>query len=176
MRIAITGGIGEGKSTVLRMIAELGGTVDSADLIARDLFATDEIQDSLREFFGDQASDPAWLRAKIAASPTARRLVNRILHRPIVEAMAISTAQYIEVPLLVEAGLVGAFDRVWVVTCGPEEQRRRLLARYDDPGQVDGLLATQLPTRTKITFADEIIRTNCDLDSVFAHVSQLVRV
>jgi dephospho-CoA kinase len=52
------------------------------------------------------------------------------------------------------------------VTCGPHQQRKRLMKRYGDAAHVDRMLATQLPSRAKIPFADMIVRTNAPLDHV----------
>lgn len=65
-----------------------------------------------------------------------------------------------EIPLLIEACLQGGFDRVWVVTCGADEQRRRLVERLGGEAGAEALLGSQLPTRAKIPFADVVIRTN----------------
>jgi dephospho-CoA kinase len=52
-----------------------------------------------------------------------------------------------------------------VVTCGPEAQFERLSERLD-PEQARNILATQVPTRAKLPFADEVIRTNLPMDRV----------
>ena len=99
------------------------------------------------------------LRERLA-DPSIRRAVNRITHPAIFDRIQNAGAQFIEVPLLIEACLQGEFDRVWVVTCGPEEQLRRLTARLQSAEAATVLLRTQLTSRVKIVFADSVIRTN----------------
>lgn len=174
--VAITGGIGEGKSTVLRMVAEMGYGVASADALAREIFLLPDVNAELAAIAGVPAPiAPAALREAIAVSDIARRQVNAVMHARIVNAIEASGADFVEVPLLLEAGLQGRFDRLWVVTCGPDEQRKRLLDRYGDEAHISALLSTQLPTRAKIPFADVIVRTNESLESVRRLVSEAVR-
>jgi len=166
-RFAVTGGIAEGKSTLLADFASLGATVDSADAIARDVFELPEVQAALAEELGiSGAVCPPILREAIASNPGFRRHVNRVMHPLIVARMRTSTAEFIEVPLLIETCLHPIFDAVIVATCGQVEQRRRLMERYGDPSHVDRLLATQLPTRAKLPFAHEIVRTDRPREAV----------
>ena len=167
MRVAITGGIGEGKSTVLTILGDLGHTTQSADSIAREIAAKPEVRAeiaALARLRNDFA--PADLRDRLASSEALRRAINRLMHPLVMSAISRSDATFVEVPLLIEACLQSTFDQVWVVTCGAEEQRRRLLDRYSDPEHVERMLATQLPTRAKIPFAELVVRTNAPLEHV----------
>lgn len=167
MRIAITGGIGEGKSTVLAMLTEMGEATESADRIAREIFLEPATNAQIAAAAGLPAPvAPADLRGVLSTSDEVRAAVNRIMHPRIVDAIERSPARFVEVPLLIEACLYPRFDRVWGVTCGPEEQRKRLLERYADERIVSAMLASQLPTRTKIPFCDLIFRTNQPLETV----------
>jgi dephospho-CoA kinase len=176
MRVAITGGIAEGKSTVMAIVAELGHATASSDAIARRVFSEPEVQARLAAAAGLDAPAiaPAELRAAITASDAVRKRVNAIMHPRVRAAMDDSPARFHEVPLLIEACLYGRYDRIWVVTCGAEEQRRRLIARLGDPATADALIASQLPTAAKEAFADEIIRSDQSLDAMRAHVELLV--
>lgn len=161
MVTAVTGGIAEGKSTVLAYLAELGFSTLSADAVAAGIFQDPEVNKMLAA----AASEP-WpisaqtLRGALTSRPEVRRATNRIMHPRIEEQIRQSGADFIEVPLLVETCVQGHFDQVWVVTCGPAEQRRRLSERYGPSLNAFDLLATQLPTSVKIPFADEVFRTN----------------
>lgn len=172
MSIAITGGIGEGKSTVLAHIASLGFRTASADSVAREIFSQPAINDSLARLVGVSGPiSPQNLREAIVQSPGIRRAVNRITHPAVMEAIRQSGAEFVEVPLLVEACLQGRFASIWVVTCGPEAQVERLRARYGPNVDVRMVLNTQLPTSSKIPFADEVIRTNCSDEAVRRDIS-----
>jgi dephospho-CoA kinase len=176
MRVAITGGIAEGKSTVMAIIAELGHATASSDAMARRVFSEPDVQAQLAAAAGLTTSTvtPAELRAAITASDEVRKRVNAIMHPRVRAAMDDSAARFHEVPLLIEACLYGRYDRVWVVTCGAEEQRRRLVARLGDDATADALIASQLPTAVKEAFADKIIRSDQPLDAMRAHVELLV--
>lgn len=172
MKIAITGGIAEGKSTVLQMIADAGYRVDSADTLSRQVFLQEGVQKALGALLGTTLPvDPVLLREKMA-DRQIRRSVNQIMHPSVLAALHESRAQFVEVPLLIETCLQGKFLEVWVVTCGREEQLARLTLRYGNGPQAESLLGGQLPTRAKLPFADRIVRTNQDLDTVRRIVNQ----
>lgn len=176
MRIAITGGIAEGKSTVLACLADLGLSVVNSDQIARLVFERAEIQVQLAEVLGlpDGPVDRLQMRRILAEDPEVRRKVNRIMHPPIRAEMEHSEAVFHEVPLLLEVCLYGRYDEVWGVTCGPEEQRKRLFARIKNENVVDSLLASQLPTTMKLAFADEVLDTRKARSEVENQVRKLV--
>ncbi len=167
MRIAITGGIAEGKSTVLDIIARAGIKTASADVLGAEVLARDSVQEAIGVALDiDIPLNRKVLRERITHDESARHAVNAITHPLIWEALADSEAVFFEVPLLVETCLVTAFDRVWVVTCGETEQRRRLIERTGNEDQAWAILGTQLPTRSKIPFADQVIRTNQERETV----------
>lgn len=176
MRIAVTGGIAEGKSTVLGLIADLGYPTISSDAIAREVFALPDVQEALAGILGNSspAVTPAELRAAIAVSNETRRKVNRIMHPRIRDAMDRSSAKFHEVPLLIEACLYDRYDEVWVVTCGSTEQFRRLSERLGNENLARSYLSVQLPTSAKEAFATEVIDTLQPLDEVADRVKQLI--
>ena len=176
MVTAVTGGIAEGKSTVLDYLAELGFRTASADSVARTVFE-DPTVNALLAGAVDQKGpiSPIELRSALFGNPDLRRLVNRIMHPRIIDLIRRSAADFVEIPLLIETCLQGEFDSVWVVTCGLGEQKRRLVARYGNTVDVDVLIAAQLPTEVKIAFADEVFRTNCDFQTVRRNVSEALQ-
>lgn len=155
---AITGGMAEGKSTVLGYLADEGYKVASADEVAREVFVREDVQAAIRRSFGTADRDA--LRAKLADDPDARRTLNHLMHVPVWDALSARGAEIVEIPLLIETALHDRCRGVWVVTCGAEEQRTRLISRLGSEELVDRLLATQLPTRVKEVFADRVLRTN----------------
>ncbi|MDR3692156.1 MAG: dephospho-CoA kinase [Fimbriimonas sp.] len=175
MLTAITGGIAEGKSTVLGYLAEMGFRTASADATGRQLFDDPAMNSVLASIAGaPYPIDRKTLRERLVADRDVRRAVNRAMHGPIMAQLRSSGAQFVEVPLLVEACLQLEFDEVWVVTCGAAEQRRRLLTRYANASHVDAILSTQLPSRVKIAFADVVIRTNQPVQRVRCRVSKAI--
>lgn len=173
MRIAVTGGIAEGKSTVMTYLRVLGGATLSADEVAREVFHQSSIQAAIAEIIETPLPvAPNVLRMAIAADPLIRRRVNAAMHGEILNHIKKSSANWIEVPLLFETCLQTEFDRVWVVTCGEEEQRKRLAKRLENELEAVQIIRTQLPTLVKCVFADQVIRTNRTEELVQADVKQ----
>ena len=176
MRLAVTGGIAEGKSTILQSIQEAGFAVASADDIARQVFQSEEVQGELARIIGTKPPvGPEELKSALFADTAARRAVNRVMHPQVLKAMEAVEAPVIEVPLLIESATHGLFDRVWVVTCGPEEQLRRLSERTGDVTRAKLMIEAQLPSRARLPFADRIIRTNLEPDTVRLYVFDVIR-
>lgn len=176
MKLAITGGIAEGKSTVASYVREAGIEVASADEIAREVFESSDVQSELSNVFGlPLPVSPESVRNLVFQDQSRRRHLNACLHPRIWRRMAEVEAPVIEVPLLFETVLQGRFDRIWVVTCGPDEQLRRLAARLGDEQLARNQLNAQLKTYIKCAFADRIIRTIGEQTAVRSYVSEAIR-
>ena len=141
-RIALTGGIASGKSTVADFFARRGVPVIDSDRLAREVVAANTPGlAAVRARFGadvidqDGTLDRRALRARVFADPSARRDLESILHPLIRQAMAEESArrpgpyQLFAIPLLVESGRAAEFDRVLVVDCPEALQIRRVMAR-----------------------------------------------
>jgi dephospho-CoA kinase len=189
-RIAITGGVADGKTTVLRIFESLGAqTVSSDQLVAALLAPGTEVWEQLIREFGQAiiAADGALVRERLAAlafgDAVARRRLNQIMHPAVVRALQAQlrahepslTPIFVEVPLLIEVALQGSFDAVVVVQATPALQRQRLIARGVPPQRARQILQAQLPTRCKTVFADWVIRTHRSLEQVEAQVRRIWR-
>ena len=157
--IGLTGPIGCGKSTVARILGDIGGTVIDADALARQ--ATEPDRPTLpliRERFGDQVftADGALDRAALASVvfEDAQALVDleRIVHpevrrsleHELDEAAATETPfVVIEAIKLVEGGLADRCDEVWLIECAAETQRARLIGRGAAEEDADSRIAAQ---------------------------------
>jgi dephospho-CoA kinase len=171
--IGLTGPIGCGKSTVAGWLAGMGATVVDADEIARVVTAPGQpAHDAVLARFGDpvRADDGTLDRAALArivfADQAALADLEAIVHpavRPAILAAigdaraARSPAIVVEAIKLVESGLSGICDEVWLVTCDPGVQRGRMVGRGSDPADADrrivaqGDLATRLrPVATRV--------------------------
>lgn len=174
-RIAVTGGVSEGKSTVLGYCRDAGYSTASADDFARQVLSDPTFRASVLQSVGlgvDASS--ADLRDEMNRSVQSRRTVNRLMHGPVWERILASDATFVEIPLLYEACLQAEFDLVWAVTCGAGEQLRRLSARLGDPQAAKQLIESQLPTDLKAFLADRVIRTDAPESEVRAAVEAAI--
>ncbi len=171
LRVALTGGVASGKSTVAALFAALGVPVIDTDQIAREVVAPGSaLLERVLARFGedlrrpDGSLDRRALRGIILADPVARADLEALLHPAIrarvaeVSVRAGGDYQLVVVPLLVETGTAGQYDRVLVVDCATTLQRLRLMARDQvDAAQADALLAAQASREQRLTAADDII-------------------
>lgn len=188
--IGITGGIATGKSTVLRIFAELGAEILSADDLAREVLKKDGAAYAQTiERFGraivkdDGEIDRAALSDIIFTDPEARRDLNDLTHPHIISAMGDMISHFrsappapdavlaVEIPLLIECGLEGLVDEVVVVAAEPQTQQSRLTNRRGTSiEQAQSRIAAQIPMERKIERADWVIRNDGSLDSLDSSV------
>lgn len=190
LKIAITGGAGSGKSTVARLFGELGVAVLDADAAAKDAVAVGTpAYVELRRLFGAEffTPDGELNRARVAqlvfTDPAARKRLNDIVHprvaRELQERLKGLEQQgadlvLVEVPLLYEAGLESAYDRVIVVYVDPEDQIRRLKDR-DGRGsaEIEGILKAQWPLADKAARADLVVDNRGSLAETRKRVQEI---
>jgi len=174
-RLAVTGGVAEGKSTVLEGLRAMGVRTASADEIVGGLWADGSMPELLSPLFGGRNVSKKEVLEALSRDARVRRAVNAATHGLVMERLASTGADAVEIPLLVEACLMNLFRRVWVVTCGPENQLSRLTERLGDEAAARRAISTQLPTRAKLAFADAVIRTNASPNSVLTAVERTAR-
>jgi dephospho-CoA kinase len=142
VRVALTGGIASGKSTVATELAGRGAIVIDADVLAREVVepGTSALAAIIDRFGADLLSDGRLDRARLAeivfADPLARRDLERIVHPAVraraaeLERAAGAAAVVVHViPLLVETGQQEDFDLVVTVDVDHETQIQRLMTR-----------------------------------------------
>ena len=169
--VAITGGAGEGKSTVLSILAGLGHSVASADEFVEKLWTSTDFLDEVRLGLGMHGTPTRELvRDLILKDRSKRRILNNLTHGRVFSQILGKNTDFVEIPLLVETASFRKFSEIWVVTCGEKEQLRRLTDRLKSEEMAQKFMSAQLPSAIKIAFADEIIRTNVP----FADVSRQI--
>ena len=176
LRVALTGGIGTGKSYCLAGFAALGMPVVDADTLARDAVSRGSgALDAIVRRFGhavlqpDGDLDRAALGRIVFADDAARADLEAIVHPQVYHAIRTWAANLppgtrvamADVPLLYETGHQHDFDRVVVSACDPAEQMRRVMRR-DGLSEADARarLAAQWPIGEKVKRADHVIRTD----------------
>lgn len=192
LKIAITGGAGSGKSTVARMFRELGAEVLDADAAARQAVAVGRpAWRELRRFLGPECFQPdgELNRARVArlvfSDPQARRRLNAIVHPRVARELKKRCRELerqgarlvlVEAPLLYEAGLEAAYDRVIVVEVDPQDQVRRLQER-DGRGalEISGILQAQAPLAEKAARADYVVDNRGSVNDTRSQVAAIWR-
>jgi len=189
LRIALTGGIASGKSTVAAAFERRGITVLDSDQLAREVVAPGTSGfDAVVARFGaalvaaDGSIDRRALRSIVFADATARRDLEAITHPRIRAAMAERAAasggpyQIFMIPLLAEGGRAAEFDRVLVVDCPEELQLQRVMARdRTDAAAARAILAVQATRAARLSIADDVIVNDGDLGALEARVEALHR-
>jgi dephospho-CoA kinase len=185
-RIGLTGNIGCGKSAVGAMLRELGADyVDADQLVHQLLAAGSEVVPRIVERFGpevqttDGGIDRRRLGAIVFADPAALRDLEGLLHPAvrveILARLAASRAPAIVVDAikLIEGGLYQECDAVWVVTCDPAEQRRRLIEQRGlTPADTEARIGAQPPQEQKLAYAQVVIDNGGTLAATRAQVQQ----
>ena len=160
MRIAVTGGIASGKSTILKMLRERGIFTLSADALAHDVLWSELVQRQLMSRFKiEKPVSGVALKNLLMNGDENRRAINGIMHPAIVAEIEASSATVIEVPLLFETCLQTSFDAIWVAKCSKEVQIDRLRSRYGDGAKFDQI-SWQLDSKVACAFADAVIGTS----------------
>ena len=190
--IALTGGVGSGKSTVAGMLRELGATVIDADEAARAVVEPGgEGFHRVVEAFGDRfvrddgRLDRQALAKLVFADDEALRRLNEITHPLVREWMAARQAEaeergerwaVLDIPLLFENGLEDAFRTILLAWAPPMTQVRRLVeGRGFAEADARARVAAQLPIDQKRARATYVIDNSGSLDETRRQIEQAWR-
>ncbi|MDX7776865.1 dephospho-CoA kinase [Aeromonas hydrophila] len=169
--VAITGGIGSGKTTVANQFAELGIEVVDADVIAREVVepGTPALA-AIAAHFGSEVITPDGqlnrrrLRERVFTDPQAKGWLNALLH-PLIRtemqrqcAAARSPYCLLVVPLLVENRLTALANRVLVIDVDEATQIERTCRRDGvSHEQAQAILAAQASRAERLAVADDVL-------------------
>ena len=189
MRVALTGGIGSGKSTVSRLLEEKGAVIVDADAIAREIVAPGEpALEEIRAAFGPEVIDADGLlrRSKLAevvfGDPDALARLNEITHPRIaarsaelIESAPAGAVVVYDMPLLVEQGpqALTGWDAIVVVDAPENVRLERLVARGLDRADAERRLAAQASRQERLDAADHVIDNSGDRVSLEHSVDAL---
>jgi dephospho-CoA kinase len=176
--VAITGGIGAGKSEALAAFARHGAATISSDEVVHELYGDPDVKAALEERFG--TSDKAEIREQVVADREALVWLEGLLHPRVMkrtEAWLGDLAQRAdapsvavnEVPLLYEAGAEDRFDAVVVITAPRELRGARAGDRLDEREQ------RLIPDDEKVERADFAYLNDGSLEDLDAFVADVVR-
>ena len=193
LKIALTGGIACGKSSVSQIFKEIGVPIIDLDVIAREVVEPDtQGLVELVSYFGDvilnvdKTLNRQSLRQQLFDHPSKQQLIEEILHPKILEKMQrdienLNTQLVIvEVPLLVEQNLSHLFDRVIVVDCSEQNQLKRLLQRENiDEDLAKIMISAQASQEQRLELGEKIstdvIENNSDILSLEQKVKGLAQ-
>lgn len=193
LRVALTGGIGTGKSHVVRLLRRRAVPTIDADQLARAAVQPGQpVTEALRArfepgiFAADGSLDRPRLGRLVFADAAARAELEALVHPPVRRAIdawfgrcaACTRAPFAiaDIPLLFETARAGAFDRVVVVACDPAVQLERVMERDRLPAiEVRRRIAAQLPIADKVARADAVVTTDGSFDETERQVASLCR-
>lgn len=189
--IGLTGGIGSGKSTIARRLAERGAVHIDADQLAREAVepGTPALE-AIAASFGDRVLtadgrlDRAALGAIVFSDPAALATLNSIVH-PAVRLLTKDRISHAanenpdavvvyDVPLLVEANLPRSYDLIVVAQARPETRTERLVSlRGMTQEEAERRIAAQASDEERLALADVVIDTDGTLDETLEQVDAL---
>jgi len=187
IRIGLTGSIGMGKSTSAKLFAEAGIPVNDSDAVVHDLYSGEAVPLVEAAFPGTTADgrvDRQKLSRKLAGDPSGFKRLEAIVH-PLVrdrehqflerQRKAGADMVVLDIPLLFETGADKRVDKIVVVSCDPQIQRERVLAR---PGMTEEkfnmILSRQTPDAEKRARADYVIDTGGSIDAARTQVRDII--
>ena len=188
LKVALTGGIGSGKSTVAEFFDELGAFVIDSDQLARDVVerGTPGYEAVLAAFGDDILTDGEINRAKLAEivfkDAAARATLESIIH-PLVRDAAEKTERNLpsdavvinQIPLLVETDGAKRFDFVITVSADEDVRRRRLIERGMKDYEITKRLAAQVDDTAREAIAHFVIRNNSSIEELRQAIQVLWR-
>ena len=186
MQVALTGGMGSGKTFVLSCFREFGWNVVECDAIARDFLEHDpDVARSIREIFGgsvfrnEGSIDRKALAAVVFQNSEKLLILEDILH-PLVQREWIEVLNshpdkpgIVEIPLLFEKNLEKLFKVSVCVTVSGPTQIERLARRGFTEAEARARIARQMPLDKKELRADYVILNNGNPDYTRAQVARL---
>jgi dephospho-CoA kinase len=189
--VGLTGGIATGKTTVSAyLVSHYGLTILDADLYAREAVSLgSQGLQSIVERYGpdilrlDHALDRSKLAQIIFQDAAEKQWIESLIH-PYVRDRLSSSAQSLhhqplivmDIPLLFEADMTDLVTEIWVVSCQPQQQLSRLMARnHLTQAAAQMRIDSQMPLREKCDRADIVLDNSGTLEALYAQADRAVR-
>ncbi len=171
-KLAVTGGIASGKSTVVSFLEEMGLVSINADQVARQLREDANTMAELADLLAVGRPLTTEMLREALKHQDKRRIVNHFFHSRVWEALKGSSAQVVEVPLLVESCLWPFFQNVWTVSCPPEIRLKRLTERLGERNSAEKMLEIQAKESTRAALSDLVLNSNVSFAELKFQVKQ----
>ena len=170
LKIALTGGIACGKSSVIQIFKKNAIAIIDLDVIARAVVKpkTQALSELVAHFGNgilndDQSLDREALRQVLFENNANQKIIEEILHPKILEKMQMDIEKLnvplvvVEVPLLVEQNLSNLFDRAIVVDCDEQNQLKRLLKRENiDEKLAKTMISAQASRKQRLALSKKL--------------------
>ena len=187
MYLGLSGGIGSGKSTVAKILADLGAVVIDADVIAKEVLEPNQAgHQRAIEVFGESIldSDRRIDRKKLAElvfqNSDELAKLEAIVHPAVIARVAQirnslpeSTVVVYDTPLLFEKNLQGQFDKVLIVVTDSEHRKARLIERGLETTDIEARIANQATDAQRRTVADFVIENNGSPEQLHDQVTKV---
>jgi dephospho-CoA kinase len=191
LKVGLTGGIASGKTAVSKIFASFGAKVLDADEVAREVLLPGQpAWTKLRQAFGQEFFHPdgtvkrKQLRKLVFADPEKRSQLNAIVHPEVMKEINRRSEIFsssdqtevllVDVPLLLEVGLVNRFDKIVVVYVSESVQISRLLQRDGiSEEEAKQALKAQMALSKKVEQADYVIDNSGTLEETQAQVKRV---
>ena len=191
LKIAITGGIGSGKTTVTDYLESKGYTVIDADVMSRNITsASGKAIPYIRETFGDDyilpdgSMDRAKMRDYIFNNPSAKKLLEEGTTKVVIQDIneiikqkesAGDKVVFFSIPQLFENNLQENYDQIWAVSADKGIKRERVMKRDNIPENIiDLIISTQAEDDYIISNSDEVIYNNASKDELYENIEKLL--
>ena len=186
MLVALTGCLGCGKSTVLKILRELGVRTISADEIVHELLESKEVQEEIQRLFGpdvflkDGKVDRKRLAQRIFSNQKEREKLEMLLHPLVFKRIRIEYEKepgrlmVAEIPLLFETDTQNRFSKVITVYAPMEVAIKRLKSRGMTREDIEARLKSQMPIETKVERSDFVIDNSRELKEIRKQVQQVL--
>jgi dephospho-CoA kinase len=192
LRVGLTGGIATGKSTVGAMFVELGCHLIDSDRITHQLLEPGEAVYSrvVREFGERILTAPGGpidrriLGDIVFKDPEARAKLNGLVHPAVIrrqqqwlkqkEAEDPGGIAIVDAALMIEVGTYKNYEKIVVVTCTPDIQRRRLESRSTlTADQIEARIRSQMSMGEKVKYADFVIDNSGSIEATREQVRRV---
>jgi len=185
--LGLSGGIGSGKSTVAKILSDLGAVVIDADAIAKEVLEPGQVgYESVVHAFGESVLDTSGnidrqqLAATVFQDTSQLAQLEAIVHpavsarvTQIRESLPANSIVVYDTPLLVEKQLQDQFDKVIIVIADVDIRRSRLVGRGLDTSDISARIANQVTDEQRMAIADFVVTNNGSLQELREHVTQV---
>ncbi|MDF2954265.1 MAG: Dephospho-CoA kinase [Thermodesulfobacterium sp.] len=187
-KIAITGNLGTGKTTILKILQDLGFSTFSCDEAVKELYEDLDVKEEIVKIFGKEILETEgginkkMILEKILKDQELKKRLENILH-PLVKEKFLEFIKenkkekviFAEVPLLFEVGWESLFDEIWVVSCSEKTQKERIAKKGLEENIGSEILKFQLPLREKEKRAHKIVFSEKDIKELKEEIKEMLK-